>query len=97
MIRQDKNRHVKSKSTLHVMSDVQCRMARAALRLSVIALAEAAKVATGTIVRLEGGEALKPRTVEAIRLVFEARGIEFTNGGIPGVRLHPAKPRRKRS
>ncbi len=62
-------------------------MARAALRLSVIELAAAAKVATGTVVRMEGGDALKPRTVEAIQRAFEARGIEFTHGDEPGVRL----------
>ena len=46
-----------------------------------------AKVATGTVVRLESGEVLKPRTVEAIQHAFEKAGIEFINGNKPGVRL----------
>jgi len=65
----------------------QCRMARAALRIGVLELAAMAKVATGTITRLEAGEELKPRTLDAIRAAFEKAGVEFTNGDAPGVRL----------
>jgi DNA-binding XRE family transcriptional regulator len=42
-------------------------MARAGLGMSVRDLAEAAKVSTNTIVRLEAGEELKERTIEAVR------------------------------
>jgi predicted transcriptional regulator len=62
-------------------------MARAALHLGVRDLAAMAKVATATITRLEAGETLKPRTVEAIQHAFEKAGIVFTNGDEPGVRL----------
>jgi len=48
-----------------------------------------AKVATGTITRLEAGEVLKPRTVEAIQHAFEKAGIEFIDGDKPGVRVKP--------
>jgi predicted transcriptional regulator len=65
----------------------QCRMARAALNLGVRDLARMAKVATGTITRLEAGDTLKPRTVEAVQRVLERAGIEFTNDGAPGVRV----------
>jgi transcriptional regulator with XRE-family HTH domain len=65
----------------------QCRMARAALRIGVLELAAMAKVATGTITRLEAGEELKPRTLDAIQAAFEKAGVEFTNGDAPGVRL----------
>jgi predicted transcriptional regulator len=65
----------------------QCRMARAALRIGVLELAAMAKVATGTITRLEAGEELKPRTLEAIQAAFEKAGVEFTNGDAPGVRI----------
>jgi len=65
----------------------QCRMARAALRIGVLELAGMAKVATGTISRLEAGEQLQPRTVEAIQAALEKAGVEFTNGNRPGVRL----------
>ncbi|WP_246672547.1 helix-turn-helix transcriptional regulator [Mesorhizobium sp. B3-1-6] len=71
------------------MHSVQCRMARAALGWGVRELAEAAKVATQTITRLEQGDRLKPKTLQAVRTAFEAAGIEFIaeNGGGPGVRL----------
>ena len=64
-------------------------MARAATGLGVRELADVAKVSADTIVRLEKGEALKPRTVDAIRSALEAAGVEFIeqNGGGPGVRL----------
>jgi transcriptional regulator with XRE-family HTH domain len=65
----------------------QCRMARAALRIGVLELAAMAKVATGTITRLEAGEELKPRTLDAIQAAFEKAGVEFTNGDAPGVRV----------
>lgn len=61
------------------MTGQQCRMARAALSMGVRELAKLAKVATGTITRLEAGEELKPRTVEAIQHALERKGIEFIN------------------
>jgi hypothetical protein len=69
------------------MTGTQCRMARAALRIGVLELAAMAKVATGTITRLEAGETLKPRTLEAIQHAFEKAGIEFIDGNKPGVRV----------
>ncbi|PZP40826.1 MAG: transcriptional regulator [Azospirillum brasilense] len=64
-------------------------MARAALHLGVRELADAAQVSPTTITRLERGESLYARTVEAIRAALEAAGVEFIpeNGGGPGVRL----------
>ncbi|QCO15538.1 XRE family transcriptional regulator [Azospirillum brasilense] len=64
-------------------------MARAALELGVRDVAKLAEVAPSTITRLERGESLYPRTVEAIRAALEAAGIEFIpeNGGGAGVRL----------
>jgi transcriptional regulator with XRE-family HTH domain len=69
------------------MNAAQCRMARAALRLSVRDLAKLAQVATGTITRLEAGEALQARTLADIRHALEKAGVEFTNGDEPGVRI----------
>ena len=66
-------------------------MARAALKLGVRELAKMAKVATGTIARLEAGEALKPRTIEAVQHALEKAGIEFINGDAPGVRVRKKK------
>ena len=69
------------------MNPAQSRMARAALKLSVRELAKMARVATGTIVRLEAGETLQPRTIDVIRQALEKAGVVFTNGDEPGVRL----------
>jgi transcriptional regulator with XRE-family HTH domain len=69
------------------MIPAQSRMARAALQLGIRDLAKLARVAASTISRFEAGEALQPRTVEAIQRALEKAGVEFTNGKKPGVRL----------
>lgn len=71
------------------LNAAQCRMARAALQLGVRDLASAANVSPTTITRLERGEPLYSRTIEAIRTALEAAGVEFIaeNGGGAGVRL----------
>jgi transcriptional regulator with XRE-family HTH domain len=72
------------------------RAARAILKLGVREVAELAKVTANTVSRVEQDEAgprgPQPVTVEAIKRVYEDRGIIFfeadpaPNGG-PGVRL----------
>jgi transcriptional regulator with XRE-family HTH domain len=64
-------------------------MARAALGIGVRDLAELAKVSPDTIARLEKGDELKERTVEAIQRALEDAGVVFIpeNGGGAGVRL----------
>lgn len=79
------------RNAIAVMNAAQCRMARAALQISVRDLATAAKVATGTVVRMEAGEALKPRTVEAMQRALEGQGIKFFCGDTFGVTVHVAK------
>ena len=71
------------------MNGIQCKMARAALGLGVRELAERAKVSPDTIARLERGEPLRERTIDAIPTALEAAGVEFIpeNGGGAGVRL----------
>ena len=54
--------------------------------LGVRELAALDGVSQDTVSRLERGEALRARTI-AIRSALEARGVEFTNGDRPGVRL----------
>jgi transcriptional regulator with XRE-family HTH domain len=75
------------------MTPAQCRMARAALELGVRDLAKMADVAPSTITRLERGESLYGRTIDAIRQALEAAGVEFIpeNGGGAGVRLRKTK------
>lgn len=75
------------------LNAAQCRMARAALEIGVRELASLAEVSPNTIARLERGESLYPRTVEAIRAALEAAGVQFIpeNGGGAGVRLKEPK------
>jgi transcriptional regulator with XRE-family HTH domain len=73
-----------------ILLPVQCRMARAALGMGVRELAAAAKVSIDTVARFERGDELKERTIDALRLALEKAGVEFTNGGQPGVRLTKA-------
>ena len=69
------------------MLPAQCKMARAALGLSVRELAELADLSADTVTRFEAGEAVKPRTVGAIQQALEAAGVEFLGGSRPGVRI----------
>lgn len=65
-------------------------MARAALRLGVRELADAAKVSTQTITRLEAGETLRDRTVDDIARVLVEAGVLFVDANDqhgPGVCL----------
>lgn len=61
------------------MHAVQSKMARAALGWGVRDLAQAAAVSADTVSRLERGEELMPRTVQAIRTALESAGVEFIN------------------
>ena len=72
-----------------ILRPSQCKMARVGLGLSVLGLAELAKVSPNTITRLERGERLLPRTQDAIRRALEEAGVQLidANGGGPGVRL----------
>ncbi|WP_114835646.1 transcriptional regulator [Agrobacterium tumefaciens] len=63
------------------MLPVQCRMARIALEWGVRELAEAADVSTNTVTRFEKGDELKQRTVDALRIAMEAKGVVFVEAG----------------
>lgn len=63
------------------MNAMQCRMARAALKMEVRTLARKAGVSPNTIARLERGEVLKPATVDVIRAVLEESFLEFIPEG----------------
>jgi hypothetical protein len=56
-------------------------------------LAELSGVGANTIRRLEAADGPLPAklvTVQALQRALEARGVEFTNGEAPGVRLRRA-------
>lgn len=74
------------------MMPVQLDMALAAVKWGVRDLAFAAGVSMDTIARFKRGEAIKPRTLDAIRTALEAAGVVFLGDGElieggPGVRL----------
>jgi len=67
------------------MDPVQCRMARAAIGVSIAEFAELAKVSTNTVVRFERSEELKKSTIDHMASVFRGLGVTFladTGNGI---------------
>jgi transcriptional regulator with XRE-family HTH domain len=72
------------------MNGAQVRMARAALKMNVRALAAAAVVSPNTITRIEADLPANASTMAAIRRSLEAAGVEFLSedgAGGPGVRF----------
>lgn len=71
----------------------QCRAARGLLGWSQTRLAMASQIAAETIAGFENqsGASEEP-ALAAARAALEAAGVEFTNGGEPGVRLTSASP-----
>lgn len=67
------------------MNSIQARAARAMLKLGVREVAHLAKVTANTVSRVEqddvGPRGPQPVTVEAIKRVYEERGIIFLNEG----------------
>lgn len=64
--------------------------ARDLLKITQEELAAAAGVSTHSVINLENGKTVtRAKTLEAVREALERRGIEFTNGNSPGVKLHP--------
>jgi len=86
-----------SDDTKRVITAAQLRAARALLRWSGEALAEASGVSLVTIRRGESGEGqlgMMPANARAIRAALEVAGVEFIaeNGGGAGVRLRKRRP-----
>ena len=77
-----------AKSTLkmHFVGE-QVGAARKLLKMSQAELATATGLTLWTITRFERGQTVRPEAVEAVREALLERGIEFLNGGAPGVRL----------
>lgn len=77
----------------------QLRAARALIGWEQVELARRARVAIGTIRRMEsfpGEIGSRTSTLSQVLSTLERAGIEFLNGGIPGVRLHPVPSERRR-
>jgi transcriptional regulator with XRE-family HTH domain len=73
-----------------VMSSELIRAARALIRWEQKELADASGVSLPTIKRLEtkpGPLSAHPQTIASLKQALESAGVEFTNGGKPGVRL----------
>lgn len=75
-----------------MMTVAQARAARGLLGWSQTRLAQAAGLSLPTVKRFETavGAAVSKDAVAKLQRALEAAGVEFTNGGQPGVRL--AKP-----
>lgn len=72
------------------MNPRQCRAARALLGLSQVQLCNLAGISHKPLVDFEKGKTHPyPSTIEKLRQVLEAEGVEFipSNGGGAGVRL----------
>jgi len=71
------------------LTDAHMRAARGLLNWNQSKLAEECGLAVSTIKRLENGGIAKAsvENIEKIASAFEKVGIEFFNGGEPGVRL----------
>jgi predicted transcriptional regulator len=79
-----------------MLTGIQIRASRSALRWSVVELAERSGVSVRTIKRMEVQD-LEPKSnmpnLRAVRLAFESAGIEFIGGpdDAPGIRIHKAE------
>lgn len=79
--------------TISLRTKAQLRAARALLEWSQAVLAENSGISLPTIKRLEPGDGPlvgQLSTITALERALEAAGVEFTNGGQPGVRMKAA-------
>lgn len=76
-----------------MITPIQCRMARAALRLGVRELAELAGVSALTVTRFETGQSSgQGSTLVKLRAAFEAAGVQFgLEPGRESVHFSPPK------
>lgn len=63
------------------MNLTQCKMARAALNLRAVDLAEAASLSRPTVARFEMGKSVDGESVAAMRRALEERGAKFGDKG----------------
>jgi DNA-binding Xre family transcriptional regulator len=92
--------HQRSSKAICITQDIiyimltsdQIRAARALVRWSARELAEKAGISLPTVQRLEAATGVPSTSVQtllSIKAALEKAGVEFTNGGTPGVRLRP--------
>ena len=62
------------------------------LKWTVAEVAERAGVAPNTITRVEADKSVNTATLKTMQAAYEAAGVEFTNGGQPGVRMKKSEP-----
>lgn len=70
-----------------MVTSAQLRAARALLNWTVRDLADKAGVHRNTVSRAETDATAPGHATAAIQRALEAAGVEFTNGGEPGVKL----------
>ena len=66
-------------------------MARAALGWTAKDLAAAAGLSKNTVHTVEADEDTRPSTLTAIEAALVKAGVEFIDGDVPGVRVHPKR------
>ena len=64
------------------LTSAQCRMARAALSVSIDRAAERSRVSRASITRFEHGDEIRPVLRMALRAFFEQSGVTFTTRGV---------------
>src|SRR6266849_5445700 len=70
------------------MTPSQCRAARGLLNWTQDEMASAARLSVVTVRNFENERSTPQRaTLDVMQRALEAAGVEFTNGGQPGVRL----------
>jgi DNA-binding XRE family transcriptional regulator len=75
-------------SNILFISAAQCRAARGLVAMDQATLAAASSVSRNVIIDFEKGRRVPNRNnLAAIQRALEEAGVEFTNGGKPGVRL----------
>jgi transcriptional regulator with XRE-family HTH domain len=70
------------------ITPAQCRAARALVDITQDRLAELSGVSKRTIAHFEAGQRTPiPANLSMLQQALEGAGVEFTNGGEPGVKL----------
>ncbi len=69
-------------AVVDMLSPTQCRMARAALGLSITEASKVSLVSRASIARFESGNAIRPVLQSALKSAYERLGVQFTLTGV---------------